>query len=414
MSLFEVRASSGHVMAFFDHTYAPCTMACSFCPVPLRRATEPVTPAVDLVERATAEFAEILRTHRPHHVDLVSDDILAFAGLFELIDVAARAGVPLRLLTAGIPLSDQALAERVAATGVRVAVTLLSTRADRYDAIAGRAGAKAAVMSAVDAARAAGVPLDVGIVVLDRNVDELPDLIRAARDLGSDPIAVRVFHPDVANAPNTYYWQYPAYDAVLDALRSLVASGEPLPRIELSNVPWCALPTDGLDGLSLQVVNTPNEISMFTFDACATCAARSRCSGVHAGYAARHRSWEVDPEQVQRSLAWVDERARVDESNRAPGVPNAPEEATWRAQVWPDAARLVAVEPIREGAGYFFKTDTHGAFYAGDCGSPAREESFRDALRAAVRALRIRGAGVDEHALIAAMNTVAGDAAKAP
>lgn len=406
MSLFEVRASAGHVMAFFDHSFAPCTMACSFCPVPLRRAATSVAPAPDVVERAVAELTEILRVHQPHHVDLVSDDILAFSGLFELIAVAAAAGVPLRLLTAGIPLVDPALAARVAATGVRVAVTLLSTHADRYDAIAGRAGAKQAVMSAIDTARAAGVPLDVGIVVLDRNVDELPELIRLARDLGSDPIAVRVFHPDFADAPSPYYWQYPAYDDVLGALRSLAASGEALPHLELSNVPWCALPTDGLDGLSLKVVNTPNEISMFTFDACATCPARPRCSGVHAGYTARHPGWTVDPAQVERSLAWADARAKLDESNRQPGVPNAPDEATWREQVWPDAPRLVAVEPLREGAGYFFKTDTHGAFYAGDCGSTEREDRFREALRAGVRALRVRGAGVDAQALIQALVAV--------
>lgn len=406
MSYFRVHTSPGHLMVFLDERLAPCTMACSFCEVSVRRARVRTSEAVDAdVVGAAAELRVLLATHRPALVDLVSDDVLAFPGVWALLDEARAAGVPARLVTAGLRLADRAVAQRVRDAGARVVVTLLSAQAERYAAIAGRADARDAVFLAVQTARAVGVALDVGIVVLDQNVDELPALVLAARDLGSDPVAVRVFHPDVYEAPPEHYLQYPAWSAVMAGLRAL-AGATPLPRIELSNVPWCAVDVHAVRKLPVRLVSTPNEVAVFPLPACTTCAARPRCTGVHPAYLTQHGAWTVDPEQVAAALAWDAEREASVRQDRLPGVPNRPDEALVAMAVWPDAERRLGVEPVRAGAGYFFTADGVGAFYGGALDAE-REGRFRDGLRATVRKLREQGDGVSQADVVSAVRALA-------
>jgi hypothetical protein len=209
---------------------------------------------------------------------------------------------------------------------------------------------------------------------------------RLVRDLGSDPIAVRLFHPDVQAAPHAYFTQYPDFGRVLGTLRALAASGEVWPRLELSNLPWCAWDGDGLEALDVTLIGSANLVQHHAFDACAACPAKARCAGVHPAYFEQHAAWTPDMGRVAKALAH--QEAKQAALARDLAVVEAPAVAWWTERVSPDADLCLSVEPVREGAGYFFRTEDVGAFYRGALSDPDQHAAFQTALRAAVRDLR--------------------------
>lgn len=404
---YRVYGSEAHLLVFLDGRLAPCGMSCTFCSPAFKpwetRAVE-AGPAVDDV---VASLSAELRARRPARLDLVSDDILAFPRLPELLAVTAELGTQVRLVTAGLRLADPVLAGAVKASGARVVLTLLSRDPARYAAIAGRPDAHAAVHAAIAEVRRQGLPLDLGIVVVDRNVHELADLVREARDLGSDPVAIRVFHPDARASEASHYAQYPRFEDVLAGLRALAASGEPLPRLELSNLPWCALDPTGLDALDVIVPNTPNELSWYAAPGCTGCPARPRCSGLHPAYADQHGGWPTGAARVADALAWSDAK---DAARRRPRSAHVEPEDTaplLRERVFEGEPVELGVGQRLEGFAYFFETPTHGCYYRGSFRDPAHAERFRAALRGAMRRLRaVDAAALDGDALVAAMRDV--------
>lgn len=386
--LFSVAASGDSMFLFLDENAAPCTMACTFCPTSLRPDRPDAPRNTELMRRATAELDELLVAHRPTQVDLASDDILNFVGLMDLLAVTARHGVSTRLLTPGLRVADPSFARKLAASGVRVVLTVLSQDPTVYAAITQRDAAHAQVFQALKTAREVGLPVDLGIVVVDRNQDELPALLRLVRDLGSDPIAVRLFHPDVHVAPDAYFAQYPDFGRVLATLRALAASGEPWPHLELSNLPWCAWDPTGLESLDLTLIGSANRVQHHTLDTCATCPAAPRCAGVHPAYFASHPTWNPDPARAQAALDWQSGRDLARQQDQA--VPEPTEAVWWSAVAAPGIT--LGVEKVREGAGYFFRTDELGVFYRDESSDAEVKAAFLTALRAAVRDLRAAGA----------------------
>ena len=388
--LFSVASSGDSMFLFLDENAAPCAMSCSFCPTSLRPDRPDAPRNTELMRRASAELDALIVAHRPTKVDLASDDILNFVGLMDLLAVTARHGVATRLLTPGLRVADPTFARKLAASGARVVLTVLSQDPAVYAAITHRDDAHAQVFQALATAREVGLPVDLGIVVVDQNEAELPALLRLVRDLGSDPIAVRLFHPDVQIAPHAYFTQYPDFGRVLGTLRALAASGEGWPRLELSNLPWCAWDGAGLDGLDVTLIGSANLVQHHTFDACDACPAKPRCAGVHPAYFEQHAAWTPDMQRVAAALAH--ERANLTALTRDLAVVEAPAAAWWTEQVSPDADLCLSLEPVREGAGYFFRTEDVGAFYRGALPDPDQHAAFQAALRAAVRDLRAAGA----------------------
>ncbi len=402
-----IHATPTQMMVFIDARLAPCTMACTFCKPMFKPWDRRPEPDAALTAEVVAAVEAALAEHKPPQIDLVSDDILAFPRLDELLAAAQHHGAAIRLVTAGLRLADPKVAERVAAMPVRVVLTLLSQDPARYARIAGRVDAHAAVHEALKQVHAHRIPLDLGIVVLHENVAELPELVREARANGCEKVAVRLFHPDVHGAGPEYFVQYPNYDDVHAALRVLAASAEALPRVEVTNLPWCALDPEGLDGLDLMVLNPPNAVRYYDAPACSGCPVRERCPGLHAGYHRQHGHWPRHAAHVVERTAWADGLSARRGRSTSEHVEPEDVQPLFRAQVVPGEEVELSVGQKLDGFGYFFTTDTLGCYYRGSFRDPSTLAAFRTAVQAAVRPLRqAKPEELGADALVAAMEAV--------
>ncbi|MCB9663226.1 MAG: radical SAM protein [Alphaproteobacteria bacterium] len=280
---------------------APCTLSCVFCPVSLRSHRHPVPSRPRLVQEVLDEVAALLDAHAPGEVELVSDDVLAFPGLLDLVTLLRGRGVAVRVTTPGFRLADGRLARHLAGAGVRVHLTLWSRDPATAAAITGVPDALERLAAGLAAAQAAGVEVELGTVLTARNAHELADLAAWAGELGATTFTVRVFHPDIAAPTPAYVDQYPDYAEVVRGLARAVAA-EGAPHLQVVNLPWCRVPLSLASAPGLRVLSAPNEERFHPWAACEACAVRAHCSGTHPVYAARHG--EAPPDPAAAAAAW--------------------------------------------------------------------------------------------------------------
>ncbi len=110
--------------------------------------------------------------------------------LTELVAAAAKAGLYVNLITSGIRLDAERLAQLVEAGLEHVQLSLQDSDPANGDRIAGLAGAQRAKREAAALVCAAGLPLTINAVVHRQNLEHLEDIIDLAVTLGAERLEV--------------------------------------------------------------------------------------------------------------------------------------------------------------------------------------------------------------------------------
>ncbi|MCB9665804.1 MAG: radical SAM protein [Alphaproteobacteria bacterium] len=275
-----------------DLALARCRMHCVFCPerYVTERAWDVPTRVVDEV---LAE-ARALVAGDARRVYLESADILEFPGFDALVETFTADGRELLVATPGLRLADPDLVARHAGRRVRFDLTLHGTTDATWEAMTGRADARALVEQALDHLVGAGVPVHVSMVVTDRNVHELADTVRRAGARWKlHDLSVKLFFPDTspdgAGRHPGYLDQFPDLEAVEAQLRALAEAPDGLPRVDLYNLPFCQADEALLERLGAYVLDCFNAYRGRALPQCASCPVVEACPGIHLRYLAKHR-----------------------------------------------------------------------------------------------------------------------------
>jgi pyrroloquinoline quinone biosynthesis protein E len=163
-----------------------CPLRCPYCsnPLELSRASAELDTATwkRVLEEAAA--LGVLQVHFSGGEPLVRRD------LAELVRHAANIGLYSNLITSGIRLDADRLAELVGAGLEHVQLSIQDADAGFGDRIAGLAGAQEAKRRVAGLVREAGLPLTVNAVVHRQNLARLDEIIDLAIVLGADRLEV--------------------------------------------------------------------------------------------------------------------------------------------------------------------------------------------------------------------------------
>jgi MoaA/NifB/PqqE/SkfB family radical SAM enzyme len=223
-----------------------------------------------------------------------------------LVDVvrAARGGgvSAIGVQTNAVLLSEGDLAARLRDAGAsELFVSLHSHQDDVSDAITGAAGTHVLTLRGIDAAIAAGLRVTVNFVINRMNVDEPPAYVRFVRDRFGGALDGRVFSfMAPVGAAKRNLGLIPRFSDALPPLRAALddclARGE---RVRVAGI--CGLPLCQLAGYEAICDEADNPSGVVLADdrvqppACASCAHKSRCSGVWREYVTLHGDAELSP-----------------------------------------------------------------------------------------------------------------------
>ncbi len=377
-----------------DERFARCTFRCRFCTNSVRAVPGGgVDASPGMVAEVVAELSGLLQQAPTRWVHLASDDALAFRGILDLADLCRRREAVLEVITPGVRLRDARLVRGLAALGVRLQLTLLSTHDATYAHITGVPDARAQVLGALSAAREAGIPVVVGITITTDNIDELEALIVDAASRTTDHLVLRAFFPDNGAAPEAWRAQEIHPGRIFDALRAVADRGVVLPNLQLFDVPWCQVDEALVRELPIQVRHQISRHARFTWAPCETCPARARCSGMTAHALAAHNPTPPKEGQVASLMAYQEERWQQRMEGEHLTVVQDPllARALYRAAALDGHNVTLGVEPAGFDTGCFFSSPTLGVYYRGAFDEPHLVDAFRLAVRAAVRDLRAGG-----------------------
>ena len=161
-------------------------MQCPYCSNPidlLRAKAEMDTPAwLDTIAQAAG--IGVLQIHFSGGEPTLRQDLEA------LVAEAARTELYSNLITAGVTLDAERL-KRLADAGLdHVQLSIQGSRAAEAERIGGYRGAQARKMACAEAVRALGLPLTLNAVVHRQNLDQLPEMIALAVELGAARLEV--------------------------------------------------------------------------------------------------------------------------------------------------------------------------------------------------------------------------------
>jgi pyrroloquinoline quinone biosynthesis protein E len=163
-----------------------CPLRCPYCSNPLdlsRAGAELDTSTWKRVLREAVDLG-VLQVH------FSGGEPLARRDLVELVRHSAEIGLYGNLITSGIRLDADRLAELVEAGLEHVQLSIQDSDASSGDHIAGLAGAQTAKRRVAYLVREAGLPLTVNAVVHRQNLGRLCEIIELAAALGADRLEV--------------------------------------------------------------------------------------------------------------------------------------------------------------------------------------------------------------------------------
>ena len=171
------------ILVFWETTRA-CTLECRHCRA--SAIAEPLRGELSTAE-AKAFLTRLAGFGLPRPVLVATGgDVLMRADLDDLAATAHDAGLPLALAPSVTPLLTD---ERVAAMrrlGVRIAsISLDGAEPATHDGIRGIPGHHAETLAAIRRLRRHGLAVQVNTVVMRDTVEELPRILRLARDAGA-------------------------------------------------------------------------------------------------------------------------------------------------------------------------------------------------------------------------------------
>ena len=130
-----------------------------------------------------------------HHATLTGGEPLLFPALFEVVDELSRADVPCQIISNGLLLTRE-LAAKLVHAGVRgIQVSLHGPDATSHEDYTGVPGSFDRTLSAIDAAREAGLPLTGCIVITRRNAERVGETLSLWEALGIKRVALSRFSP---------------------------------------------------------------------------------------------------------------------------------------------------------------------------------------------------------------------------
>jgi PqqA peptide cyclase len=163
-----------------------CPLRCPYCsnPLKLSRASAELDTAAWKRVLGEAAALGVLQVHFSGGEPLVRRDLV------ELVGHAAGVGLYGNLITSGIHLEADRLAQLVEAGLEHMQLSFQDADIASGDRIAGFAGAQAEKRRAAGLVREAGLPLTVNAVVHRQNLDRLAEIIDMAISLGADRLEV--------------------------------------------------------------------------------------------------------------------------------------------------------------------------------------------------------------------------------
>jgi len=163
-----------------------CPLRCPYCsnPLELSRASAELDTATWKRVLGEAAGLGVLQVHFSGGEPLVRRDLV------ELVRHSAEVGLYGNLITSGIRLEADRLAELAEAGLEHVQLSFQDSDTASGDRIAGLAGAQAAKRRVADLVRETGLPLTVNAVVHRQNLDRLGEIIELAVALGADRLEV--------------------------------------------------------------------------------------------------------------------------------------------------------------------------------------------------------------------------------
>ncbi len=163
-----------------------CNLRCKHCYIDAS-AAGPRELSTDEVCRGLVEIADV---HRETILILTGGEPLLRPDLEEIVSRAATLGMMVVLGTNGTALTSEratVLADR-GLSGVGISVD--SSVPARHDEFRGVPGAWSAARRGIEAARQAGLDVQVQMTLTPANVEELPEVARMARDAGARVLTV--------------------------------------------------------------------------------------------------------------------------------------------------------------------------------------------------------------------------------
>jgi pyrroloquinoline quinone biosynthesis protein E len=163
-----------------------CPLRCPYCsnPLELARASGELDAASWSRVFNEAAALGVLQVH------FSGGEPLARRDLVDLVADATKAGLYVNLITSGIRLDADRLANLVNAGLEHVQLSLQDSDPASGDRVAGLAGAQQSKHRVARLVREAGVPLTVNAVVHRQNLEHLEDIIELAETLGADRLEV--------------------------------------------------------------------------------------------------------------------------------------------------------------------------------------------------------------------------------
>jgi pyrroloquinoline quinone biosynthesis protein E len=158
-------------------TYA-CPLRCGYCSNPVEYASTTLSTALWISAIEEAEALGVLQLHLTGGEPLLRDD------LEELVRAARGCGLYVNLITSGIPLTRSRLNSLIEAGLDHVQLSLQAATSGNSDAIAG-APVFARKLEVARWIRERAVAFTLNVVLHRANIDEVPQLIELARQLGA-------------------------------------------------------------------------------------------------------------------------------------------------------------------------------------------------------------------------------------
>ncbi|SFO95318.1 pyrroloquinoline quinone biosynthesis protein E [Amycolatopsis arida] len=193
-----------------------CPLHCPYC-------SNPVELVARAAELDTAEWLDVLEQARALgvlQVHLSGGEPLARRDLPELVTRASELGCYVNLVTSGLGLTAERVADLADRGLAHVQLSVQGAEAARADRIAG-ARAHERKIAAAEVVTAAGLPLTVNAVLNRANHDQLPGIIALAERMGAERLELA----------NTQYYGWALRNrAALQPTREQLAAAEPVVR----------------------------------------------------------------------------------------------------------------------------------------------------------------------------------------
>lgn len=246
-----------------------CERACTFCEVSCKPLAGRRPRGVDAdVERAIVNATGAIL--------FTGDDALSHPRIVEFVRLASANGHPVTIIGPPRLKITASLASSLAAAGLRRWHTgIFGAEAADHDAVAGLAGAFAALVEALVAFRREGIVVELLTPLVRSVLPRLDAVVARAAELSSEPLTLMPYAPDsmVGTAFDSVVGDWSAIREALDRVASA--------RVHVDGVPLCVLPDVLRVAAGGRLERTDEQVrAIYPSEVCDGCALRARCPGV--------------------------------------------------------------------------------------------------------------------------------------